>query len=97
VHGHVDHDLLREAPERALHEQVRALANQVEPLVEARRYREALVALATLRDPVDRFFDEVLVMDPDPVLRSNRLALLHSVRELFLGIADISRLDVTSP
>jgi glycyl-tRNA synthetase beta chain len=95
--GQVDSSRLREEPERVLHEQVQALAIRVQPLVEARRYREALVALATLRDSVDRFFDEVLVMDPDPELRSNRLALLHAVRELFLGIADVSRLDVTSP
>jgi glycyl-tRNA synthetase beta chain len=41
---------------------------------------------------VDTFFDEVMVMDPDPVLRANRLAMLGNLRELFTGIADLSRL-----
>ncbi len=48
----------------------------------------ALSALAALRAPVDAFFDDVMVMDPDPALRANRLALLGSLRELFAGIAD---------
>ncbi len=90
--GEIEVELLGEPAERALHEQVRALAEEVAPLVAARRYREALERLATLREAVDRFFDEVLVMDPDPALRRNRLALLAGLRELFMGIADVSRL-----
>jgi glycyl-tRNA synthetase beta subunit len=43
---------------------------------------------------LDRFFTEVLVMDPDRVLRDNRLALLRSLHELFAPLADFSRLQV---
>ena len=94
--GAVAKDALQEDAERALHEQVEALAAEVGPLVAARRYREALERLATLRSAVDRFFDEVLVMAPEPVLRANRLALLAGLRELFMGIADVSRLGAAA-
>lgn len=93
VSAAVDSRLLREEAECQLHERVQALAAQVRPLIAARQYRAALEQLATLRDSVDRFFDEVLVMDPDPALRGNRLCLLGTVRELFMGIADVSRLS----
>lgn len=96
VLGDVDVGMLHEEAEQALHERVQALAEDVRPLVEGRQYREALVRLATLREAVDRFFDEVLVMDPDPAVRGNRLALLASLRELFMGIADVSRLGATA-
>jgi glycyl-tRNA synthetase beta chain len=55
-------------------------------------YASRLRALATLRAPVDRFFDDVLVMAEDPRVRANRLGLLEGVLALFLRIADISRL-----
>lgn len=56
-------------------------------------YGRALETLAGLREPVDRFFDEVLVMDPDPDSRARRLALLARLREAFLRIADIGELQ----
>jgi glycyl-tRNA synthetase beta chain len=90
--GTVDRELLREDAESALHQQVEQLRAQVGPLVEKRDYRSALERLAGLREAVDRFFDDVLVMDPDPALRANRLSLLADLRRLFTGIADISRL-----
>lgn len=92
VPDEVDAGMLREEAERVLHGRVRALARDVGPMVESRRYREALELLSTLREIVDRFFDEVLVMDPDQAVRGNRLALLASLRQLFMGIADVSRL-----
>ena len=52
----------------------------------------ALEQLATLREPVDAFFDAVMVMDEDQNLRENRLALLNQMRKLFLHTADLSRL-----
>ncbi|HKC12496.1 MAG TPA: glycine--tRNA ligase subunit beta [Vicinamibacteria bacterium] len=55
-------------------------------------YEARLRALAGLRAPVDRFFDDVLVMAEDPKVRANRLALLHQALSLFYRIADISRL-----
>ncbi|NGP52078.1 glycine--tRNA ligase subunit beta [Thioalkalivibrio sp. XN8] len=92
----VDESLLVEPAEQALHARVRALAGEVEPLVSARRYTEALVLLAGLREVVDRFFDEVLVMDEDPAVRANRLALLGQLRALFIAIADVSKLGAAS-
>jgi glycyl-tRNA synthetase beta chain len=50
--------------------------------------------LSGLRAPVDRFFDEVMVMTDDPALQMNRLALLAELRDLFLDIADISQLSM---
>ncbi|MDQ6960807.1 MAG: glycine--tRNA ligase subunit beta, partial [Mariprofundaceae bacterium] len=53
---------------------------------------EQLRVLASLREPVDTFFDDVMVMTEDDALRTNRLALLARLRGLFLKLADISRL-----
>ena len=64
--------------------------NAVQPLAQARQYREALAQLASLRKPVDSFFEAVLVNAEDPKVRANRYALLARLRGLFLGVADIS-------
>lgn len=94
--GDVDPELLQEDAELVLYRQIEALAGTVRPLVTARRYREALEQLATLREVVDRFFDDVLVMAPDARLRGNRLSLLARLRGLFMDIADVSRLGVAA-
>jgi glycyl-tRNA synthetase beta chain len=85
-------ELLREAAERELHESLEALRAEVEAATAARRYDQALDLLAGLGGAVDRFFDGVLVNDPDRALRENRVALLAQLRALFAGIADLSRL-----
>ncbi|XXF08821.1 glycine--tRNA ligase subunit beta [Pseudomonas sp. D2-3] len=64
--------------------------NAVQPLAQSRQYREALAQLASLRAPVDSFFEAVLVNAEDPKVRANRYALLARLRGLFLGVADIS-------
>jgi glycyl-tRNA synthetase beta chain len=61
--------------------------------VGAERFEEAMAALAKLRAPVDRFFDEVLVNDKDDTLRLNRLLLLAQIREALHGVADFSRIE----
>ncbi len=86
--------LLADDAERALHNALDNARQKVGPLVEQRLYAEALNVLADLRDPVDRFFDDVMVMTDDEALRSNRLALLGELRSLFLDVADISRLSL---
>jgi glycyl-tRNA synthetase beta chain len=63
-------------------------------MLEQRRYAEILNELADLRDPVDRFFDEVMVMADEDAVKDNRLALLGEIRALFLDVADISRLSI---
>ena len=64
------------------------------PLLDDGNYTEALKELAGLRAPVDRFFDDVMVMVDDESLKNNRLALLGELRALFLDVADISRLSI---
>jgi glycyl-tRNA synthetase beta chain len=88
----VDASLLQEAGEKTLAEQVEQQAQAVLPLFEQGDYSSALRSLAQLREPVDRFFDEVMVMADDEAVRNNRLALLNRLRNLFLRVADISLL-----
>lgn len=88
----IDSALLQEAAEKALAEQVAEKAQQVAPLFADRNYAEALASLASLRNAVDTFFDEVMVMADDEALRNNRIALLNQLRNLFLEVADISLL-----
>ncbi|WP_404376397.1 glycine--tRNA ligase subunit beta [Vreelandella aquamarina] len=88
----VEVSLLQEAAEKALFEAVTASQKQVAPLFAAGNYQQALDALATLREPVDAFFDQVMVMADDDAIRRNRLALLASLQALFLEVADISQL-----
>lgn len=84
--------LLKEAAERELGDQICALAQKAAPLFAQRKYRDGLEQLAGLRASVDKFFDEVMVMVDDEVVRNNRLALLSMLRNLFLEVADISLL-----
>ena len=89
----VDVSLLKENAEKKLYETLQVLTGKVEPLFKERNYQEALSALANLRESVDKFFDDVMVMVDDEKLKNNRLALLQSLRSLFLEVADLSRLQ----
>lgn len=85
--------LLQEEAEKALHSQVETLAATVAPLYAARDYEAALKQLAGLREVVDNFFDQVMVMADDAAIRGNRLALLKRLSGLFLEVADLSQLQ----
>jgi glycyl-tRNA synthetase beta chain len=85
-------NLLQLDAERRLHAALEQLRPEVEPLLARRDYSEALQRLARLREPVDAFFDSVMVMDENADLRGNRLGLLAALRQLFLHTADLSRL-----
>ncbi len=85
-------ETLRESAEVRLFDAMRALRETVSTATARREYTAALGQLAQLRPAVDGFFDQVMVMDEDPKLRANRLALLASLRDLFGGVADLSRL-----
>ena len=78
--------------EFSLYSAIQQADHAVQPLAAERRYRAALELLAGLREPVDAFFEEVLVNAEDPAVRANRYALLAKLRGLFLGVADISLL-----
>jgi glycyl-tRNA synthetase beta chain len=91
-HMPLEQSLLQEISEKAL---ALALAQKKEamaPLLKSKNYAEALVSLASLKEPIDQFFLEVMVMVEDEKIRQNRLNLLHQLRVLFLDIADISGL-----
>ncbi len=71
------------------------ISTEVSPLIERADYAGALQQLSALSIPVDKFFDDVMVMAEDPMLRNNRLALLNQLATLFLAIADISVLRMS--
>ena len=78
--------------ENALFSALQQVQTQVTALVGRRDYPLALEAIAGLRPPVDAFFDGVMVMDKDERVKTNRLALLTAIANLFKGIADFSRI-----
>jgi glycyl-tRNA synthetase beta chain len=90
VSAEISADRLKLSQEKCLFEEVISLGNELEPLLSRRDYASSLQLLSRLREPVDAFFDAVMVMDEDPALRSNRLALLARLKALFDRIADLS-------
>jgi glycyl-tRNA synthetase beta chain len=88
----VDTGLFEKPEEQALQSALAAIAAKVNPLFAARDYTQAMRELAVLKESVDSFFDQVMVMAEDMAVRNNRLKLLAELRELFLNIADISLL-----
>jgi glycyl-tRNA synthetase beta chain len=90
--AHVRPELLLEPAEAVLQEALQAMRPEVERHLERLDYAAALKALAGLREPVDAFFDKVMVNAPQADLRSNRLALLGELRFLMNRVADLSQL-----
>lgn len=88
----VDESLLSEEAEKKLFETLSALSQTVEPMFDSGDYEAALSQLSSLRDPVDAFFDSVMVMADDDAVKNNRIALLNTMNQLFLRAADLSRL-----
>ncbi len=80
------------ANEFSLYSAIQQADQAVQPMAAARQYNEALTRLAALREPVDAFFEAVMVNAEDAKVRANRYALLSRLRGLFLGVADISLL-----
>lgn len=92
--GEVSPDLLLEPQEQQLAARLAALTQVARGHLENDEYTAALACLAGLKEPVDAFFDGVMVNAEDASLRHNRLNLLKVLRELFLQVADISQLVV---
>lgn len=88
-----DRAALKEPEELALADAVATARTLVGEAVAREDYAAAMSAIAALRDPVDRFFDKVLVNADDPALRRNRLALLAALRDLTLQVADFSAIS----
>ncbi|MCP1509769.1 glycyl-tRNA synthetase beta chain [Pseudomonas marginalis] len=86
----VDPGLFADAKEFSLNSAIAKAENAVKPLIAERNYAEALARLATLREPVDAFFEAVMINAEDAGVRKNRYAMLARLRGLFINIADIS-------
>lgn len=91
--GAIDVALCVEPAEQVLAQSVLSLAKEVQPLIAQGEYTAVLDKLAGLRQPVDNFFDNVMVNAEDAKLRQNRLAILNTLQGLFLQVADISLLQ----
>ena len=91
--GTIDVVLCVEPAEQVLAQSVLSLAKEVQPLIAQGEYTAVLDKLAGLRQPVDNFFDNVMVNAEDAKLRQNRLAILNTLQGLFLQVADISLLQ----
>ena len=91
--GAIDVALCIEPAEQVLAQSVLSLAKEVQPLIAQGEYTAVLDKLAGLRQPVDNFFDNVMVNAEDAKLRQNRLAILNTLQGLFLQVADISLLQ----
>jgi len=90
--GDIDTSALEAGAESDLHHALADAIDAIGPLIAQARYVDILRRLATLRTPIDRFFDAVMVMADDATQRTNRLILLSRLRRLFLHVADISLL-----
>ena len=90
--GAIQVHLLEAGAERELADALAAAESEGAPLLGSRDYVGLLTRLARLREPIDRYFDAVMVMADDAAVRANRLALLGRLRNLFLRVADISLL-----
>ncbi len=89
----IDETLLSEQAEVDLAKALFIKREETTPLIEQGLYAKVMEALATLKEPVDTFFDKVLVNDDNEAVKLNRYALLKQLRELFLHVADISLLQ----
>jgi len=91
---HMDADVVKlvEPAEQTLFDAMQKLKPEIDSRFAARDYTGALLLLAGLKQPVDTFFDQVMVMAEDEALRTNRLALLGDLKKLMNKVADISRL-----
>ncbi len=93
IPAQVEESALQETSEQDLYKVLQSLMSKVENAVKSSNYQSALKEISTLKEPLDAFFTNVMVMVEDAKVRQNRLALLQSLRNLFLQVADISKLQ----
>ncbi|MDX1379502.1 MAG: glycine--tRNA ligase subunit beta [Xanthomonadales bacterium] len=91
VSGEIDADQLSSEHEKSLFKELSSTQKTLAPLMRAHDYPAVLQALANLRAPVNAFFDHVMVMDEDPAVRRNRLALLARLKAQFDQVADFAQ------
>lgn len=88
----VSEELLKLDAEKALYAAIKTASADAAKAVSGEDFRSAMQALSTLRAPVDKFFEDVLVNDEDAAVRANRLALLKAIREATGTVADFSKI-----
>lgn len=88
----IDPGLLVTPEEQALYKELQQKNAEIIPLMAQANYSAILQSLASLQAPVDNFFEHVMVNAEEQNLRNNRLQMLHSIRKLFLQVADVSLL-----
>jgi glycyl-tRNA synthetase beta chain len=93
AHG-FDPQRFQEEAERELWRAYLKAEGQIKRLLPQGDYPGIIEKLLDMKDPIDRYFDEVLVMAPDALLRQNRLGLLSKIVELFLTVGDLSKIVV---
>ena len=92
--GPADPEAMVEEAERELYRAFKALEAEAARRIAAGDYLGFLEGISGLKEPVDRFFDDVLVMHPDERLRRNRLALLKEIADLFRQVAEFTHLQL---
>lgn len=94
IADNVDPELLIEAEEKTLYEAIGQTEKATQSHIDAGDFSGALLSLANLRQPVDAFFEKVLVNDENHAIRANRLALLMRIRSVMCKVADFSKLAI---
>jgi len=89
----VDASLFEKDEESNLSKAVSDMVEEVDTFIDQANYAMALQTLAGLREQVDAFFDNVMVMAEDDAIKNNRLALLNQLSQRFMQVADISKLS----
>jgi len=89
----IDVNKMSEKSEYAFYQALQSVHTEIDSLMHAQRYTDVLLRLARLKDPVDNFFNDVMVMSEDIVERNNRLNLLQNFYTLSTNVADLSLLD----
>ena len=97
IKGHhetiVNEELLQDGAERSLYEAFAKVQDETKPFLQTKEYGKALDIILRMKEPVDMFFDEVMVMTDDAALQKNRLNLLTAISRLFLQVGDFSKMQ----
>jgi glycyl-tRNA synthetase beta chain len=93
IENAIDARLLKEPVEIALFEAMNIATNKAGEALQIEDFAGAMMALSTLRGPIDAFLEGVQVNDPDPAIKANRLALLNDIKKATLRVADFSKVS----
>lgn len=88
----VKRELFEEEEENKLYDKFNVVEEKVDYYLQKKEYDKALDQLVTLREPIDNFFDKVMVMVDDEDIRNNRLAVLQKIYNMMISICDLSKI-----